>query len=250
MSLTAANDPTLLGSNAADSGFLRCVHHYTRDPNFHPMALTVKGPVARAGKDTCLQCVGKSSDNAGKINLMAQVNDSPKPSVWHRLFQNKLVACWATLLLLAGCTIAAPTPVEEAARTTESGIPAEATTAKVERVVDGDTIVVIQDGKEHRVRYLLIDTPERGEPLYNEATKLNQLLIGGQTVFLVKDVSETDRYDRLLRYVYTEDGLLVNAEIVRQGMARIAVIQPDTRLQKEIRAAESEARKGKLGIWN
>ena len=168
----------------------------------------------------------------------------------------KLVVLLTALFLLVGCIMPDPMLVdgasaaEPAMASLESGIPADAQEAEVVRVVDGDTIVVSQDGSEYRVRYILIDTPEQGEPLYNEATKLNQLLIGRQTIYLLKDVSETDRYDRLLRYVYTQDGLLVNAEIVRQGMARVAVFPPDTKLEKEIRAAEAEARERKIGVWN
>ncbi len=160
------------------------------------------------------------------------------------------------LYLLLGCTIPDPIPVPEGgaesvvADVQLAKIPAEAEEAEVVRVIDGDTIVVYLDGAEHRVRYILIDTPERDEPLYNEATKLNQLLIGRQTIYLVKDVSETDRYDRLLRYIYTQDGLLVNAEIVRQGMARVAVFPPDTRMLKKIRSAEAEAKEREIGIWN
>ncbi len=161
-----------------------------------------------------------------------------------------------TLVLLTGCIV--PDSIrEDGASAPESpivrpasGIPGAAQAAQVVRVVDGDTIVVSQAGTEYRVRYILIDTPEQGEPFYNEATKLNQLLIGGQTVYLLKDVSETDPYDRLLRYVYTQDGLLVNAEIVRQGMARVVRFPPDTRLEEEIRAAEAEARERKIGIWH
>ncbi len=168
----------------------------------------------------------------------------------------KLAAFLIALCLLAGCTRLDPSRGDGAAAAEpslaapESGIPAGAQEVEVVRVVDGDTIVISQDGSEHKVRYILIDTPEQGEPLYNEATKLNQLLIGGQTVHLIKDMSETDRYGRLLRYVYTQDGVLVNAEIVRQGLARVAVFPPDTKLEQEIRVAETEARERKIGIWN
>ncbi len=167
-----------------------------------------------------------------------------------------IAAFLIALYLLWGCTV--PDPKADSKITTESvavdvqlaAIPAEAEEAEVVRVIDGDTIVVYLDGSEYKVRYILIDTPERDEPLYNEATKLNQLLIGRQTIYLVKDESETDRYDRLLRYIYTQDGLLVNAELVRQGMARVAVFPPDTRLLKEIRSAEAEAKEREIGIWN
>jgi len=73
------------------------------------------------------------------------------------------------------------------------------------------------DGKDYRVRYIGIDTPEtvhptRGEEPYGrEASARNKELIIGATVYLEKDVSETDRYGRLLRYVWLADGSMVNA---------------------------------------
>ena len=75
-------------------------------------------------------------------------------------------------------------------------------------VVDGDTIDVTVDGVERRVRYIGIDTPEtvhptRGVELYGkDASACNAQLVEGKTVQLEKDVSETDRYGRLMRYVW------------------------------------------------
>jgi micrococcal nuclease len=73
------------------------------------------------------------------------------------------------------------------------------------------------DGQNYPLRYICIETPEQNEPYAEEATAANRNLVGGQTVYLEKDVSETDQYDRLLRYVYLPDGTFVNAELVRQG---------------------------------
>ena len=91
---------------------------------------------------------------------------------------------------------------------TVTGVTDSRVAAQVVNVVDGDTINVLLDGTEHRVRYLGIDTPEtvyptRGEePFGKEASACNRELVEGATVFLEKCVSETDQFDRLLRYVF------------------------------------------------
>jgi micrococcal nuclease len=69
--------------------------------------------------------------------------------------------------------------------------------ATVTYIVDGDTIDVSIGGTTYRVRYIGIDTPERGDYFFSEATEANRVLVEGQQVILVKDVSETDRYGRL-----------------------------------------------------
>jgi micrococcal nuclease len=81
--------------------------------------------------------------------------------------------------------------------------------AQVVNIVDGDTIDVLIGGTSYRVRYILIDTPEVSggvEPFGPEATEANRALVEGQRVVLEKDVSETDRYGRLLRYVHVGQG--------------------------------------------
>jgi len=78
------------------------------------------------------------------------------------------------------------------------------TEASVIRVIDGDTIEVDIDGALYKVRYIGIDTPEVGQLYADEATKKNRELVEGKVVWLEKDVSETDKYNRLLRYVYVE----------------------------------------------
>ena len=98
--------------------------------------------------------------------------------------------------------------------------------ATVTRVIDGDTIEVNLEGLIYRVRYIGIDTPEIGEPCADEATEANRQLVEGKTVWLEKDISETDKYGRLLRYVYVDD-IFVNEELVRLGLALPSSYPPD-----------------------
>jgi micrococcal nuclease len=86
--------------------------------------------------------------------------------------------------------------------------------------------MLILGGTVYRVRYIDMDTLEQGIPYFDEATQANANLVAGQTVILVKDVCETDRFGRLLRYVYLTDGTMVNAELVRQGYAQVATYPP------------------------
>jgi micrococcal nuclease len=122
--------------------------------------------------------------------------------------------------------------------------PAEAT-----HIVDGDTIDVEIEGKTYRLRYTGMDTPERGRPFYSEATEANRQLVENQTVYLEKDVSETDRYDRLLRYVYLQDGTMVNAALVCQGFAQVATFPPDVKYQETFLQLQREAREAGRGLW-
>lgn len=117
-------------------------------------------------------------------------------------------------------------------------------------VVDGDTIRVMIDGVEFMVRYILVNTPERGEMFYREATRANEALVSSKNVILVKDVSETDRYGRLLRYLYLEDGTFVNREMVRQGWAQVSTFPPDVSKEPELRAAQRQAMTTGAGIWS
>jgi endonuclease YncB( thermonuclease family) len=91
-----------------------------------------------------------------------------------------------------------------------------------------------------------VNTPERDEPCSAEATAANAALVQGQSVRLVRDVSETDRYGRLLRYVYVGDRL-VNAELVAQGYAEVVSYPPDTALFDYFRDLEVQAASAGLG---
>jgi len=125
----------------------------------------------------------------------------------------------------------------------------------VVRVIDGDTIEVEIDGREYRLRYIGIDAPETVkdntpvEWMGPEASAANGALVKGEVVYLEKDVSDTDRYGRLLRYVFLADGTFVNGELVRQGYAQAITYPPDVKYQKLLRALEREARDAGRGLW-
>ena len=116
----------------------------------------------------------------------------------------------------------------------------------VTKVIDGDTIVV--EGGEV-VRYIGIDTPEKDQECYSsEATSKNEELVGGKLVRLEKDISERDRYQRLLKYVWSGD-IFVNEYLVRQGYATAVSYPPDVKYQELFRQAEKEARENGSGLW-
>ena len=131
-------------------------------------------------------------------------------------------------------TSVTPTPTEQA---TEK-------TVKVTRVIDGDTIK-IETGES--VRYIGIDAAEEG-CFAEEATAKNKRLVEGKEVRLEKDISETDKYNRLLRYVYV-DNLFVNDYLVRNGYAQVATYPPDVKYQDQFREAEREAKENNRGLW-
>jgi micrococcal nuclease len=120
--------------------------------------------------------------------------------------------------------------------------------ATVTRIVDGDTIDVEIDGASFRVRYIGIDTPERGRPFFDEATGKNASLVEGRTVTLIKDVSETDRYDRLLRYVLV-GSTFVNHQLVRDGYALAFTYPPDVACSKAFVEAQRQAASEGRGLW-
>lgn len=153
----------------------------------------------------------------------------------------KKLLCLCMLILLIGC------------ETNESEIDKEHVAVVVERVVDGDTFVT-EDGD--KVRMILIDTPESVHPDQSKNTPFGKIasdytrnLLEGKVVYLERDVSDTDRYGRLLRYVYLEDGTFVNEHLVKEGYAQIATFPPDVTYEAEILAAERYAREHEKGLW-
>lgn len=128
--------------------------------------------------------------------------------------------------------------------------------ALVTKVVDGDTIVV---NDKTTVRFVGIDTPETVDPrrpvgcFGKEASNETKSLLTGKEVILQKDVSDTDKYNRILRYVFLplENGqiLFVNDYLVRVGFAQVYTYPPDVKFDEEFRQAETEAREAKRGLW-
>ncbi len=129
---------------------------------------------------------------------------------------------------------------------------------KVVKIVDGDTIYVRIDGRaREKVRYIGVDTPETKhprigvEPFGPEASALNRALLEGRRVELRFDRRLRDRYGRLLAYVYREsDGLFVNAELVRRGLAEAMRVPPNVRYAARFEVLEQEARAARRGMWS
>ncbi len=130
--------------------------------------------------------------------------------------------------------------------------------ARVVRVVDGDTIVVDRGFGDEKVRYVGMDTPETVKPaspvewMGKEASSANRALVEGMTVVLEKDVSETDRYGRLLRHVWLDaNGVwcLVNLDLIREGYARVSTYPPDVKYADLYLAAQVDAREHDRGLW-
>lgn len=131
--------------------------------------------------------------------------------------------------------------------------------ADVLRVIDGDTIE-LQD--KRRVRYIGINAPETKNPkktiqcFGEEASKKNKELVEGKTIYLEKDISETDKYNRLLRYVYLDNpqtnnnALFVNEYLVKEGYAQVSTFPPDVKYKDLFLASQQEAKKNKAGLWS
>ena len=139
--------------------------------------------------------------------------------------------------------------------------------ATVERVVDGDTIEVRIDqnvpgpaggegvvGETYDVRLIGIDTPESVKPntpvecFAKEASAATEALLEGESVRLVKDVEETDRYERLLRYVYIGEEM-ANARLVANGYAYAYTYPPNVRHADLFVELQREARTNDRGLW-
>ncbi|CAN5252778.1 hypothetical protein BH18ACT5_BH18ACT5_18940 [soil metagenome] len=114
-------------------------------------------------------------------------------------------------------------------------------TAVVASITDGDTFrVVLADGTNEPVRLIGIDAPEPNDPLGPEASALLHSLLSGQTVTLVPDVSDRDRFDRLLRYVYVGD-VFVNEKMVESGLAIAQRFPPDIAMADDLEEAQRRA---------
>ena len=133
-----------------------------------------------------------------------------------------------------------------------------ATDSFVNRVVDGDTIV-LEDGRS--VRYLYIDTPETkkpNEPVYcygPEASAYNKKLVENKEVILVPDKEKTDRYGRTLALIYlpgedtSDPTKSINAKLVQNGFARSVSYSPNTTFKKDFETLEQKAQQRKKGLW-
>lgn len=129
-------------------------------------------------------------------------------------------------------------------------VPPGAVAARLNRVVDGDTIEVLIGDTTEMVRYIGVDTPERGRPGFQSAIDANAALLGEGALWLATERSKRDRYGRLLRYVYNGEGVMVNRALVAQGWAQPVEYPPDTAYAAELRQAAVEAAQAGLGFWS
>lgn len=157
--------------------------------------------------------------------------------------------------LLTGCTISEETTNDS--KTSENHVKSnQFIDAQVTRVVDGDTMKVSVNGKEETVRLLLVDTPEtvhpnkEVQPFGPEASKFAKDMLTNQQVQLELDVSERDKYGRLLAYLHI-NGKMFNELLLEKGLARVAYIYaPNTKHVDEFYDIQKKAQKSGIGIWS
>lgn len=138
-----------------------------------------------------------------------------------------------------------------AADSAPAAVPPGLMSCTVVAVVDGDTIDVAGCADAGRVRFILIDAPELsgGARCFSrEATEYVRSRLLNRTVQMERDVSNTDRFGRFLRYLWV-DGELFNERMVRDGYAALAVFPPDVKYRDRIAAAEAEAKAANRGLW-
>lgn len=123
----------------------------------------------------------------------------------------------------------------------------------VKAVIDGDTIELSSGEK---VRYIGVDTPEfqsshnKTEKFAEEAYQANRKMVENRKVKLEYDVQQRDQYGRLLAYVYTNDGIMVNEWLIANGYAKTVVFPPNVRYVDRFFQLEQEAQKQKIGLWS
>ncbi|QHE51919.1 thermonuclease family protein [Pontibacillus sp. HMF3514] len=169
-------------------------------------------------------------------------------------FKNIALILFSSILILAGCTeVKQESKQSQSKKTTEQQ---SLIKAKVEKVVDGDTISVQMDGSEETVRMLLIDTPETKhpdkpvQPYGPEASQFAKEKLSGKQIKLEIGTTKRDKYDRILAYVYV-NGEMYNKLVVQNGLARVAyVYPPNDKYVEELRKAEQDAKKSSRGIWS
>lgn len=148
-------------------------------------------------------------------------------------------------------SVTGSTEADEKPKTSQA-IPPGAVDAKVARVVDGDTIEI--EGGE-KVRLIGVNTPETKDPrkpveyFGQEAYEFTKSLLEGKDVYLEYDVEKTDRYGRILAYIYLADGTFVNAELVKQGYAQVMTIPPNVKYADLFVELQREAREADKGLW-
>lgn len=191
------------------------------------------------------------TDRSGVAGVDRRAGGAGSVHPWFRIHRPALVAVLVFGLTTSSCqastverpelsmsTLTSPTLTTEPSTTSSTILAAVDSVAQVASVTDGDTIrVLMPDGKNEPVRLIGIDAPEDGSVLAQEATAYMEELVHGEDVRMVIDVSDRDRFGRLLRYIYVGD-LFVNEEMVRVGLAIAKRYEPDTAMASVLEAAQ------------
>lgn len=137
----------------------------------------------------------------------------------------------------------------------------------VTKHIDGDTVYVTDStGKEYKVRFIGVDCPEIKKPNKKEefyaknASDYTKSRLLGETIYIEKDVSETDKYDRLLRYVWIEVPInrneeevknkMFNAKLLLEGYAQVMTYPPDVKYLDNFNKFQESAKNKKMGLWS
>jgi micrococcal nuclease len=126
---------------------------------------------------------------------------------------------------------------------------------QVVRVVDGDTLIILIDNVEERVRLIGIDTPEsvhpdnkKNVPYGDIASDYTKSLVEDKAVELELDVQERDQYGRVLAYVYYK-GTMLNKTLLEKGHATVATYPPNVKYVDDFKTLEEEAKSNNRGLW-
>lgn len=179
----------------------------------------------------------KTHKERGKTTLLKRFKTTPKRLLWLLLLPFFLFLVWFAL---------------------QPNKPEQPKTYKVIAVIDGDTIDVDLNGKTERLRLIGIDTPETKDPrkpvqcFGKEASEQAHKLLDGKQVRLEADPSQTnrDKYDRLLRYVFFEDGTSYNKQIILEGYAHEYTYNAPYAYQSEYKQAQKDAKTAQRGLWS
>lgn len=181
----------------------------------------------------------------------------------------KLLLIMFVMVLLTGC---GTTDIDNIQTTEETEVNQKETnieyeTAKVIRVVDGDTVQVDLNGQKEKIRMILVDTPETVHPskpveFYGKEASnyTKKILKVGKEIYLTKDVTDRDKYNRILRYIWLEPPIsesdeeiinkCYNAILLKEGYAKLYTYPPDIKYVDLFKKLEKEARENSMGLWS
>ncbi len=126
-------------------------------------------------------------------------------------------------------------------------------TVSVEKIYDGDTLGAFVDGRFEKIRLLGIDAPEMDQRPWGKKGKTclkSFVKTSNSKISLEYDINRRDKYGRILAYIWTQDGKMINEEMLKKGCAVLFTFPPNVKYAERFRAAQQKARKYKSGIWS